>query len=225
MLTDTAPSMAIQTLQILRNFYFVSSRLGANAFSQYSFIYLTAIDIVSEYPVQVEAFLREIGPSEIGHIPHHPLDRCHDLYFLNTAEHFALVLSPQTTDNLLIRAAKPYLGLGGDERLLEIFEAAHSVMLAVFAAPQNTELVTRYINGYLDALFKVSPSATICEGTTVLINLPTGLPTASFSTTVPHGCQKSDTNRYITLSHRGGSASIAFSYSRDGSLPHSTCLY
>ena len=149
--------MAIQTLQILRSLYFISSRLGANAFSQYTFVYLTAIDILLQYPVQTEAFLQDIRPTSAGSIPQHPLDRCHDLYFLNTAEHFTVVLFPELNEHLLIGAATPYLGLGSDPRLLEIFEAAHSVMLAVLSAPQNSNLLARHIHPYVDALFKVFP--------------------------------------------------------------------
>ena len=147
--------MAIQTLHILKNLYFVSSRMGSNAFSQYTFVYLTAIDVLSAYPIQAEAFLREIQPAEIGRIPQHPLERCYDLYFLNTSEHFPLILSMQTNEDLLVKAATPYLGLGGDPRLVMAFEAAHSVMLAVFSAPQNTELTIRHLRSYFDALFQV----------------------------------------------------------------------
>ena len=149
--------MAIQTLQILRHLYFISSRLGANAFSQYTFLFLTAIDILSQFPVQVEAFLREIRPSSAGRIPQHPLDRCLDLYFLNTTEHFTTVLSPDFNEELLISAATPYLGIGSDHRLLEIFESAHSVMLAVLSAPQNSDLLAKHIHLYLDVLFRVFP--------------------------------------------------------------------
>lgn len=105
--------------------------------------------------MQAEAFLREIGPSGIASIPDHPLDRCHDLYFLNSAEHYAFVLGPQISENLLIPASQLYLGLGGDQRLLELFEAAHSVMLAVFAAPQNTGLVLKHLDAYFDTLSQV----------------------------------------------------------------------
>lgn len=147
--------MAIQTLHILRNLYFVSSRLGQNASSQYTFVYLTAIDILHNYPLQAEAFLREVRPAELGRIPAHPLDRCHDLYFLNIAEHFTLAVTPQTNEDLLIAAAVPYLSAGNDPRLLEILEAAHSVMLAVLATPQNTELSAKHIPFYIEALFKV----------------------------------------------------------------------
>ncbi len=148
--------MAIQTLHILRNLYFISSRVGPNSFSQHKFIYLAAIDILSQHPIQAEAFLQEVRPTETGRIPEHPLDRCYDLYFLNTAEHFALVLTPRVNEDLLITAATPYLGVGSDQRLIEIFEAAHSVMLAVFSAPQNAEIVATHIYTYVDALFNVS---------------------------------------------------------------------
>lgn len=118
---------------------------------------LTAIDILSQYPVQAEAFLREIRPSSAGSIPQHPLDRCLDLYFLNTTEYFTTVLSPELNEELLVIAATPYLGLGSDQRLLEIFESAHSVMLAVLSAPQNSDLLAKHLHPYIDVLFRVFP--------------------------------------------------------------------
>lgn len=95
-------------------------------------------------------------PVEIGSISQHPLDRCHDLYFLDLAENFSLFFTPEVNEELLIRASMPYLGVGGDQRLLQTFEAAHSVILAVFLAPQNFNLVIRHVRGYIDALFQVS---------------------------------------------------------------------
>ncbi|KAL9131383.1 MAG: hypothetical protein Q9217_000651 [Psora testacea] len=157
LLADAAPFMATQTLHILKNLYFIPSHTGFSRFSQYSFVYLTSIDILSQYPIQAEAFLRDIQPTSAGSIPQHPLDRCNDLFFLNTAEHFSLVLTPEVNEILLIASATPYLGLGSDPRLIEIFEAAHSVMLAVLSAPQDFELLSKHIYPYLDALFKVFP--------------------------------------------------------------------
>ena len=154
---DVDPFMTIQTLHVLRNLFFISSRAGSSSFSQYSFVYLTAIDILSQYPVQVEAFLKNIRPASAGNIPQHPLDRCHDLFFLNTAEHFASILSPAINETLLIDSTTPYLGLGSDARLHEIFEAAHSVMLAVLSASQNIVLLSKHIHPYLELLFKVFP--------------------------------------------------------------------
>ena len=129
--------------------------MGANAFSQYTFVYLAAMDILLQYPIQAEAFLHEIRPAETGFIAEHPLDRCLDLYYLNTAENFSLILTPQSNEDLLITTATPYLGVGGDDRLIEVFEAAHSVVFAVFSAPQNSEVVVKHINSYVTTLFKV----------------------------------------------------------------------
>ena len=132
-------------------------RGNSGTFAQHEFTRLTAIDIVSQYPVQAEAFLKEVQPSIAGRLSEHPLDRCHDLFFLDTAEHFAYVLPANINESLLVRPASAYLGLGGDDRLLHIFESAHSVMLAVFSAPGNEELLPKHIYPYIESLFKVFP--------------------------------------------------------------------
>ena len=152
-----APVLATQTLHTLRHLYFISSRLGPSSFSQHTFVYLTAIDILTAYPLQSDAFLKFIASSHLGQIPRHPLDRTLDLYFLNTAEHFTLVLPPVTNEDLLIAAAVPYLTAGGNHNMLPIFEAAHSVMLAVLSAPQSAEITAKHLPFYIDALFKVFP--------------------------------------------------------------------
>ncbi|KAK4897024.1 hypothetical protein LTR27_005271 [Elasticomyces elasticus] len=154
----TAPKLAAQALRILRYMHFVSSRLGSTAFSQYTFVYLTAMDILAAYALEAEAFLQNIRPAELGQVPQHPVDRSLDLYFLNTAEHFTLVLPQRTSEELLVAAAAPYLAAGGNNHLLTIFEAAHSVMLAAFSAPQNVELTAKHLPFYVEALFKVFPS-------------------------------------------------------------------
>lgn len=153
-----APVLATQTLQCLRNLYFISTRTGTDSFSQYTFIYLTSIDILSAYPSQSSEFLQSIAPVSLGQIPSHSLDRSLDLYFLNTAEHFALILSPQLNEDLLVTAATPYLAAGGNNHLLPIFEAAHSVMLSVLSAPQSADLAAKHLPFYIDALFRVFPN-------------------------------------------------------------------
>lgn len=155
MLFPVAPFIAMQSLHILRNLYFITSRVGQNASSQYTFVNLVAIDILTQYPDLAENFLRTIKPAELGQIPEHPLERCLDLFFLNTAEHFTLTLPPQSNEELIISAALPYLAAGGNNALLEIFEAAHSVVLAVFAAPQNADVAAKHLPFYVDNLFAV----------------------------------------------------------------------
>ena len=118
---------------------------------------MTSIDIISQYPLRAERFLRDIHRIGSLTIAEHPHERCLDLYFLNTAEFLALCLPPNTNEELLMRSATPYLGAGGDSRLFEIFEAAHSVMLSVLTCPQNYVLLVRYLDTYIESLFNVSP--------------------------------------------------------------------
>ena len=155
--TSAAPQLAQQSLHILRDLNFISSRQGSSAFSQYTFTYLTAIDILTSHPPLAQNFIRLIAPKESGRISSHPLERVADLFFLNTAEHFTLVLSPEQNEELLVVAAAPYLTTNGDRHLLPIFESAHSVTLAVFAAPQNSRITTQHLPHYVNALFEVFP--------------------------------------------------------------------
>lgn len=158
-----APYLSMQCLHILRNMYFISSRLGQNASSQQTFVLLAAIDILSQYPVLAENFLRSIKPSDIGQIPAHPVERCLDLFFLNVAEHFPLVISSETNEELLLSAAFPYLATGANSLLLEIFEAAHSLVLVVFAIPHNSELAAKHLPFYIENLFAVSSIPAIIQ--------------------------------------------------------------
>ncbi|KAI4691967.1 uncharacterized protein J4E84_002935 [Alternaria hordeiaustralica] len=152
-----APMLASQALQTLRHLYFITSRLGPASFSQHTFVYLTAIDILSAYPNHADKLLKTIAPQHLGQIPSHPLDRILDLYFLNTAEHFTLILSPATNEDLLVASAVPYLAAGENRHMLPVFEAAHSVMLAVLSAPQSAEITAKHLPFYIDALFSVFP--------------------------------------------------------------------
>ncbi|KAJ5336159.1 uncharacterized protein MYU51_014951 [Penicillium brevicompactum] len=155
---SSAPYLSMQCLHILRNLYFISSRIGQNASSQQTFVLLAAIDILSQYPVLAENFLRSIKPSDIGQIPAHPVERCLDLFFLNVAEHFPLVLSSETSEELFLSAAFPYLAAGANSLLLEIFEAAHSLVLVAFAIPHNSELAAKHLPFYIENLFAVFPN-------------------------------------------------------------------
>ncbi|MCJ1379413.1 hypothetical protein MMC17_002514 [Xylographa soralifera] len=152
-----APVLATLALHTLRNLSFISFRHGQNAFSQYNYVYMSSVDILSSYPTQAEAFLREIQCQSSTNVPEHPHERINDLFFLNAAEHFALCLHKSTADELFIPVASRYLKVGNDRRLLESFEAAHSVVLAVFSCPQNHELVAQYLPFYVTTLFGAFP--------------------------------------------------------------------
>jgi hypothetical protein len=154
-----APNLVCNVLNSLRNIYFIASRIGTNSFTHYTFVYLTCIDILSQFPPRAESFLHSIQPVTLDSIPSSPVERALALYFLNTAEHFTLVLSPATNENLLVAASLPYLATGNAKQLLPLFEAAHSVMLAVLSAPQSAETAARHTPFYVDALFSTFPDS------------------------------------------------------------------
>lgn len=153
-----APLAASETLIILGNIHFISSRLGSNAFSAYVFVNLSSIDILSNYPLESRELLKAIYPEQAGEIPASPLQRNHDLFYLNTCEHLTNILSPPDNEGLIIGVAAPYLSPTAHPGFLEIFEAAHSAILAVLSAPQNTKLTARFIPTYVDALFTSFPN-------------------------------------------------------------------
>lgn len=64
-------------------------------------------------------------------------------------------------ERLLLSAAQPYLAAGGNNHLLEIFESAHSVVLAVLAAPLSANMAAKHLPSYVDTLFTVSGSISI----------------------------------------------------------------
>ncbi|KAF9691681.1 hypothetical protein EKO04_010413 [Ascochyta lentis] len=158
-----APVLASQALHTLRHLYFITSRLGPASFSQHTFVYLTAIDILSAHPAHATKFLSLIAPPHLGTIPSHPLDRILDLYFLNTSEHFSLALSASVNENLLVASAIPYLSTTShpttNAHLAANFEAAHSVMLSVLSSPQSAEATATHLPFYINALFTAFPDS------------------------------------------------------------------
>lgn len=107
--------------------------------------------------MQAEAFLKDNRPRPEGQISQHPLDRGQHLFFFNTAEYLTVILSPSCCEFLLLPAVRPYLGIASDSRLSALFEAAHSVMLAVLSHPQNADLLSQHLHAYVDILFAVFP--------------------------------------------------------------------
>jgi hypothetical protein len=153
-----ASATASQALVILQQIHFISSRLGTNTFSAYTFVNMTSIDILSRHPLESAEFLKSIYPRQAGQIPSNPLQRNLDLFYLNTSEHFSLILSPLDNESLIVNPALPYIDPNANAHLREIFEAAHSAMLAVVAAPQNAELAARIIPLYVESLFGSFPT-------------------------------------------------------------------
>ncbi|KAH6627797.1 hypothetical protein F5144DRAFT_576918, partial [Chaetomium tenue] len=168
-----APAVATKTLHTLRNLYFISSRNGSDAFQVYAFTYLTSLDTLSRYGPASSAFLHSILPPQ-SNIPPHPLHRTLDLFYLNTAEHLPSLLSPQDCEALIIQPATAYLNpppsnntntptttptpLPLPPRMIQLFEAAHSAVLACLACPHNAPLTARLVPFYAETLFASFPA-------------------------------------------------------------------
>ncbi|ETN39214.1 uncharacterized protein HMPREF1541_05437 [Cyphellophora europaea CBS 101466] len=152
-----APGIAIQCLHTLRDMYFISHRFGQTSSSQYVFVNFTALDLLNQYPRAAENYLATTKPKDAGAISRHPLDRNLDLFFLNTSEHLTLTVSARMNDELL-QVALPYIQAQGDPRLGELYEAAHSLILTVFAAPQNADLLPKHVPHYIETLMASFPS-------------------------------------------------------------------
>jgi len=174
-----APLVAHKTLLALRNLYFISSRNSAYAFQVYSFTYLTSLDTLSRYPDAAASFLSSIKPTATappananignanGSLPAHPLHRILDLYYLNVAEHLPLNLPTPSCDSLIIQPALIYLTPSSitspfpnplPPRVIELFEAAHSAVLAVLSCPHNAPLTANIIPFYISTLLSSFPS-------------------------------------------------------------------
>jgi hypothetical protein len=152
-----AAATASKSLLVLQRIHFISSRLGSNALSAYTFVNLTSIDILSQSALESKLFLESIYPAQAGQIPPSPLQRNLDLFYLNTSEHFTLVLSSQDNETLVVKPALPYIDPSANAHLREIFEAAHSSMLSVLAVPRNADLAAKIMPIYVESLFGSFP--------------------------------------------------------------------
>jgi hypothetical protein len=155
-----SPSIAIKSLHVLRNLYFISSQQDNAPFQIYTFTYLASIDILAQNRDACASFLQEIKPPRPASIPAHPLHRTLDLFYLNVAEHLPLSLSSEACDSLIVQPATAYLIQSQDHslRMVELFEAAHSAILSVMSCPHNAPLTVTLAPFYAETLFRSFPS-------------------------------------------------------------------
>src|ERR1700712_4807494 len=66
---SVAPEIACQVMDSLRSLYFITTRIGTDSFTQYTFVYLSSIDILASYPSRADQFLRSIAPFPLDSIP------------------------------------------------------------------------------------------------------------------------------------------------------------
>ncbi|KAH7038182.1 uncharacterized protein B0I36DRAFT_403766 [Microdochium trichocladiopsis] len=168
-----APTVASKTLHILRNMSFISSRQGASSFQVYTFTYMTALDIITRFTDHCIAFLKNTQPPapQASALPS-PLDQALTLFYLNTAEHFPLSVPSPVAEALIVNPASALLAPTSwlaqpptnpttppPSLTLELFEAAHSAILAVMSCPQHSgPLTVNLIPFYVDTLLSSFPA-------------------------------------------------------------------
>jgi hypothetical protein len=153
------PIIASKILHILYGYYFITIRMGPNAFSSYNFVYYTSLDLLTSQPLTAEKFLLSISPAAPGTIPPALPDRLKDLYFLNTTEHLTSILPASVISATLIPSLSPYLDPTLPPVLRPHFEAAHSVMLSILSSPTSSEIAATTMPFYVDCIFRSFPQA------------------------------------------------------------------
>lgn len=148
---------AAQGLLMLKNMNFMTTRFGSTQFSAYAFVNFTSIDILTLDTPSVKNFLYSISPQISDKIPADPLERDHHLFFLNVAEHLLVDLDTEDTESLITPICMLYLLPKEKVRFLQLFEAAHSVMLSIFISPQNEKLATKLLPSYIEILLASFP--------------------------------------------------------------------
>ena len=155
-------NISSQILHTLRSLSPISSRLGHLA--NYDFVLLSSIDLLTSSRPHALEFFTSILPSSLGYIPSHPVDRGMDLYFLNVAEHFTLLLPADVVADKIIGAAKPYLDLSATPRaelqgtqMKTLIEAAHSATLSALSAPHMSAPAAHLLGPYAETLLRSFP--------------------------------------------------------------------
>lgn len=154
-----APGIASKSLHILRHLHFISSRDGNGSFQVYTFAYMTSIDVISRFAAGAQAFLEATRPGDPS-IPTQYVQRSLDLFYLNLAEHLPLTLSTEAAEEFIVKPALAYLSHQGPmtPSMVELFESAHSCVLAVLCCPQHSSLTIGMAPFYIVKLFESFPT-------------------------------------------------------------------
>jgi len=86
------------------------------------------------------------------------MDRCSDLYFLNTMEYLATACSAKYNEDVVLPAITPYLTGTSLPELRPLFESAHSVILSMVSTPSAARFVAKILPFYVEAVFQVNIS-------------------------------------------------------------------
>ena len=126
--------------------YFITSKFGHDGFTTYKQVFYAAMDVLAQNPARCLDLVREIEPSNKDISD--PMSRARVVYYLNMVEQ-VVSLMPDEQLEAILRLLSPYLS---DSDHVDLFEASHSVVLAIFERNQRISktLAPLYVKIILD---------------------------------------------------------------------------
>ncbi|KAG6333814.1 hypothetical protein ID866_5274 [Astraeus odoratus] len=134
-LGHAAPSLSLAVLRTLSHLAFVIEKFGGaghGAFPELKRTFYLALDILAEHQAESEHFVQQSCEglwSDTGNLSH-PVRRAKKAFALSAIEQLISVLSASAIRTFVLPFCSPHLD---DARHREIFEAAHSVVLAILS--------------------------------------------------------------------------------------------
>lgn len=138
---------ASKIIFVLSPVYFIIQELGlGGGFSEYNFVYLTSIDIITENAnkrelKELEQSIRHLaGTCNIGSVETNFVERGKVIYLLDLFEHIVhLDLGIGIVDSIILPTTTTFLNpkTTNYETIRPVFESAHCVMLAYLKSPRK----------------------------------------------------------------------------------------
>lgn len=130
-----APSLALAVLRSLYHLAFVIEKFGGaghNAFPELKRAFYLALDILAGHQSESEHFVQQLCDElwSNAYDLSHPVQRAKKAFGLSAIEQLIPVLTASTIETYVLPFCSPHLD---DTRHRDIFEAAHSVVLAIFS--------------------------------------------------------------------------------------------
>ncbi|KAI6005352.1 hypothetical protein EDC04DRAFT_2882826 [Pisolithus marmoratus] len=131
----TVPSLALAALRSLYHLAFVIEKFGGaghSAFPELKRAFYLALDILAGHKADSEHFVRQLCEEmwSNGYDLSHPTQKAKKAFVLSAIEQLIPVLTASTIETYVLPFCSPHLD---DAHHRDIFEAAHSVVLAIFS--------------------------------------------------------------------------------------------
>ncbi|KAL4080947.1 hypothetical protein J3A83DRAFT_4203554 [Scleroderma citrinum] len=141
-----APLLALSVLRNLSHLAFVIQKFGGaghGAFQELKRAFYLALDILAVHKAESEHFVQQLceGLWSNPHDLSHPVQQAKKAFALSAIEQLVPALSTPTIKTFVLPFCSPHLN---DTSHREIFEAAHSVVLAIFSHGAQNPIDTQH---------------------------------------------------------------------------------